>query len=236
MRSADSKSLQERLLRAGVAPRHAERLTLEWQLHLNSLTEEALEQGMTPAEAGASAERRIGTPDDLVVKTLEQRTLLSLGARWPLLFCSVLPIIGLVASFVASALLIGGVSAIVEHARSAHAQLSPTVVTGVQAIFWIVLYGLPVAWVMWLAHYTATRRLLVHWALVGVILTALVGASVNLSFNTAQDFAHASMTLGAGISTRISHLATLTLRSMATLVFAALTYYTLIRRRTQPAF
>jgi hypothetical protein len=75
--------LRERLLRAGVAPRHVRRYLAELQEHLADLTREEVRAGRTPAEAEAAALARLGSVDDLAHAMLRQPALRAWSVRAP---------------------------------------------------------------------------------------------------------------------------------------------------------
>jgi hypothetical protein len=68
MRSKEPMCVQEQLLRAGIAPRHAKRLALEWQSHWDSLTDAGIALGQSSQEARERARRQLGTPEALVAR------------------------------------------------------------------------------------------------------------------------------------------------------------------------
>ena len=75
--------LSERLLRAGIAPRHVRRYLAELSDHLADLTAEQQRAGLPPAAAQSAALARLGTTDTLAQAMLAQPHLQSLTARAP---------------------------------------------------------------------------------------------------------------------------------------------------------
>src|ERR1700730_1038243 len=75
--------LRERLLRAGVAPRHVRRYLTELADHLDDLRAEEERAGCSRAEAESAALVRLGRMDDLARAMIEQRQFQSLSARAP---------------------------------------------------------------------------------------------------------------------------------------------------------
>jgi len=89
--------LRERLLRAGIAPRHVRRYLSELSDHLADLTAEEQSHGLPPTEARTAALARLGTPDTLTAAALAQPGARSLTARAPWAIFSLTPLLLLAA-------------------------------------------------------------------------------------------------------------------------------------------
>ncbi|MCB2108650.1 MAG: hypothetical protein KDE14_13165, partial [Rhodobacteraceae bacterium] len=83
MSRPDFESLYEKLLRGGVAPRHARRYVKELGDHYDDLIAAAVKTGATRAEAEAQAHARLGSEEALVETALARPELKSWSARWP---------------------------------------------------------------------------------------------------------------------------------------------------------
>jgi hypothetical protein len=75
--------LRERLLRAGIAPRHVRLYLSELTDHLADLTAEEQTRGLSPSSAATAARARLGTTDTLTQAMLAQPRVRSLSARAP---------------------------------------------------------------------------------------------------------------------------------------------------------
>src|SRR6202030_3488731 len=75
--------LRERLLRAGVAPRHVRRYLNELSDHLADLRAEEERAGHTRADAESAALIRLGGMDSLARAMIDQRQFQSWSARAP---------------------------------------------------------------------------------------------------------------------------------------------------------
>ncbi len=75
--------LRERLLRAGIAPRHVRRYVKELAEHLADLHAEEQRWGRTAAEAEAAALKRLGGIDELARAMTDRRDMQSWSARAP---------------------------------------------------------------------------------------------------------------------------------------------------------
>ncbi len=85
--------LRERLLRAGVAPRHVRRYLAELADHMTDLRAEEERAGRSPADAEIAALQRLGGIHDLAMAMTEQRQLQSWSARAPWATFGLAPII-----------------------------------------------------------------------------------------------------------------------------------------------
>jgi hypothetical protein len=77
------RELRERLLNAGVAPRHVRRYLTELHEHLADLTAEEMRAGRSSAEAEPIALERLGRMEDLARTMIARRELRSWTARAP---------------------------------------------------------------------------------------------------------------------------------------------------------
>jgi hypothetical protein len=93
------RELRERLLRAGVAPRHVRRYLTELRDHWLDLTAEEERAGRKRAEAEAVALTRLGRVDDLAQTMIERPELRSWTARAPWAVLGVGPALGLMAGW-----------------------------------------------------------------------------------------------------------------------------------------
>jgi hypothetical protein len=75
--------LGERLLRAGIAPRHVRRYVTELRDHFHDLVREETQNGRSQEAAEASAHARIGSDGDLSDTMSARSDLRSITARFP---------------------------------------------------------------------------------------------------------------------------------------------------------
>lgn len=92
--------LRERLLRAGVAPRHVRRYLGELTDHLADLCVEEVHAGRSAADAESAALARLGNMDNLARALIEQRKFQSWCARAPWAMFSLAPAFVLAAAWV----------------------------------------------------------------------------------------------------------------------------------------
>ncbi|UWZ83803.1 hypothetical protein [Occallatibacter riparius] len=100
------RELREQLLRAGVAPRHVHRYLTELREHWADLTAEEERAGRNRVEAEALALTRLGRVEDLARTMIEKRDLRSWTARAPWVVLGVGPVLGLLAAWSISLLIL----------------------------------------------------------------------------------------------------------------------------------
>ena len=218
--------LRERLLRAGVAPRHVRRYLAELSDHLADLQAEEQRAGLDPAAAESAALSRLGSVDDLARAMTEQRQFQSWCARAPWAFFGFAPLFTLAAAWsVALFILWTGWQFFLHGSPTpfvrTHGGL-PEIYFGVGRMiyFWSpVLIGWAVAFV------AARQRLKPVWPALGLAPVALAGAAARVHASRAAlsgGAAHVSMSFSLGSS--FPEISPGLLRALFTLAVAALPY------------
>jgi hypothetical protein len=225
-------SLAERLLRAGISPRHVRRLVLELETHYAMLVEEELQRGQPLAVAQVTAGSRLGTDAEIFSSALADPALRAWGARWPTL-CGLMPVLALAGSFVATLALL---AAVVSLLGSTHAPGPPPappwwLARGARWIGWLLMCGLPALWACVLARYAATRRLCWHWPLAGFILTGALGAATNVNLVWPASGGRGHLSAGVGFSTAAPALGVFAARGLVTIMLALAVFYLLRERQ-----
>ncbi len=85
--------LRERLLKAGIAPRHIRRYLGELSEHLADLKAEEIDAGRNRTDAEATAFLRLGTTDELAKAMIDQRQFQAWSARAPWAIFGLAPIL-----------------------------------------------------------------------------------------------------------------------------------------------
>ena len=98
--------LRERLLRAGVAPRHVRRYLTELADHWADLTAEEERAGRSRADAESAALVRLGRMDDLARAMIEQRRFQSWCVRAPWAVFGLAPLFLLAAAYLVACLIL----------------------------------------------------------------------------------------------------------------------------------
>ena len=168
--------LRERLLHAGVAPRHVERYLTELAEHYADLAAAEQAAGLTPIDAQASARIRLGSADGLANAIIRQTNLQSLPSRAPLAVFVAAPLCLLAAAwFVACCILWSGWQIFLP------GNATPFVPVNGFAIIYFgfgrLLYLSAPLFIGWAIGITAARqRLPAYWPCLGFVLVALVAS------------------------------------------------------------
>jgi hypothetical protein len=178
MRSARFSDIGERLLRAGVAPRHARRAVREMTDHFDDIVTELRESGWSHEDAEVEAVARLN-PDALLAAAIARPELHSWVRRWPLASCTVFPLAVYMAFVVGSiALVVGGVTVFdrtfgMKLASSRELQqFASFSLTG-------IAWAIPVFAAGTFTSLMLARRMSVAWTVVGAALVSLIGATLN---------------------------------------------------------
>ncbi len=171
--------LRERLLRAGVAPRHVRRYLAELADHLADLRAEEERAGRNRADAESAALIRLGALDDLAKAMIEQRQFQAWSVRVPWAIFGLAPALFLaVAWFVALFILWSGWQMFLPGAVT---PFGIGRVHGFANLYFqvgrMIYLGAPIL-VGWGIGLLAIRqRLRAIWPAVGLILIALIGGT-----------------------------------------------------------
>jgi hypothetical protein len=208
--------LRERLLRAGVAPRHVRRYLTELADHLADLRREEESTGLSRAEAEAAALARLGTMDDLANAMIVQRNLQSWSARAPWAIFALAPALSLAAAWTIALLILWtGWQIFLPGARSPFVAV-PGPVYGLENIYFqtgrMIYFGAPF-FIGWCISTLAVRqRLQAIWPVAGLLLVAVAAATaqVHATRPTGPGTGHVGLGFGVGpsahdISTSLIH-------------------------------
>lgn len=170
--------LRERLLRAGVAPRHVRRYLTELREHLADLIAEEERAGRSRREAEAAALARLGSTDELAEAMLCQPKLRAWSIRAPWAVCMLAPLFILaLARGLALLVLWSGWQIFLSNS------VTPF---GVQDVSWLgnvyfqfgrmIYFGAPfiIGWA--LCVLAARQRLRAWWPVAGMLLVACIAA------------------------------------------------------------
>jgi hypothetical protein len=178
--------LRERLLKAGVAPRHVRRYLRELADHLADLTAEGECAGLGRSSAETAALHRLGGMDELARAMIEQRQFQAWSVRAPWAAFGVAPVALLAATwFVALLILLSGWKAFLPGSETPFVR-----VDGFASFYFgsgrLIYYIAPVL-VGWCIGLMAVRqRLKTLWPAVGMVLVALFGATSHVQASLAE--------------------------------------------------
>jgi hypothetical protein len=172
--------LRERLLRAGVAPRHVRRYLAELAEHLADLTAEEERAGRSRADAESAALARLGGTDDLFKAMIGQRQFQSWCARAPWALFSLAPLIVLSgAYFVACFILWSGWKIFLPGSDTPFVRIDGLAVLYFGLGRWLY-YGAPVLIGWGIGLIAARQRSKAVWPAVGLVLIALIGCAAQV--------------------------------------------------------
>jgi hypothetical protein len=174
--------LRERLLRAGIAPRHVRRYLAELADHLADLRAEEERAGRSGADAQSAALIRLGEIDDLATAMIKRRQLQSwcVRAAWAV-FSLAPPFLLVAAYFIPILILWSGWHAFLPDADTPFASGR---VHGLANLYFqlgkFLYFGAPIL-VGWGIELIAIRqRAKVAWLTMGLVLIAWMGATVQI--------------------------------------------------------
>ena len=169
--------LRERLLRAGVAPRHVRRCLTELSDHFADLTAEEQRAGRTPADAQSAALIRLGRIDDLANAMINQRKFQSWCTRAPWAMFAIAPLFLLAGAYLVACIILWS-------GWKIFLPGSDTPFVGPiygMAIFYFgvgrwLYFGAPVLVGWGIGLIAARQRFNPLWPTIGLILISLLGA------------------------------------------------------------
>jgi hypothetical protein len=169
------RELRERLLRAGVAPRHVRRYITELDDHLADLRAEEERAGRGAQDAAAAALVRLGGTEELARAMLERPQLRSWCSRAPWMAVGLAPLTALAgAYFLACMILWMGWRIFLPDAGTPFVRLD-----GAAVLFFgfgrLIYFGAPISVGWFVGLIAARQRLRAVWPAAGLVLIALVG-------------------------------------------------------------
>ena len=169
--------LRERLLRAGVAPRHVRRYLTELADHLADLRAEEERAGRSRVDAESAALNRLGGADELARAMMNQRQFQSWCVQAPWAMFGLAPVLFLaIAWFVALFILWSGWQIFLPGAETPFVRIN-----GLAILYFglgkMIYFGAPILVGWGIALIAARQRLNAVWPAVGLILIALMGGA-----------------------------------------------------------
>lgn len=186
--------LRERLLQAGVAPRHVRRYLAELSDHLADLRAEEEHSGRSRTDAESAALNRLGGADDLAKAMIEQRQFQSWCVRAPWAMFGLAPLLLLAAAwFIALLILWSGWNIFLPGAETPFG----VPVHGLANLYFQLgrsIYLCAPILVGWgIVLIAARQRLKALWPAVGLVLIALIGGTGQVHVSHPGGFYHVGM-------------------------------------------
>jgi hypothetical protein len=181
---SELRALRERLLRAGIAPRHVRRYLRELADHLTDLTREEQREGRNPAEASAAAFARLGTVENLAAAMIGKPQLQSWSARAPWAAFGLAPLLVLAAAYFITCLYLWcGWQLFLPARDTPFGALHASPLSAANLYFQAgkMIYYLAPLLVGWAIALAAGRqRSRAAWPIVAALLTAWMGATARI--------------------------------------------------------
>jgi hypothetical protein len=188
--------LRERLLRAGIAPRHVRRYLAELTDHWVDLVAEEHHAGRSRADAESAAFTRLGEIDHLARAMIDQRRFQSFSARAPWLIFGLAPICLLASAYlVACAILWSGWKIFLPDADTPFVRIDGLAILYFGAGRWLY-YGAPFLIGWGIAFIALRQRFTAVWPCVALILLALLGGLVQVHAGRAMPGGVRQITMG----------------------------------------
>jgi hypothetical protein len=205
--------LRERLLRAGVAPRHVRRYVTELEEHLSDLRAEEERAGRSKAEAEQAARARLGLMEELAARMIAQPQVRSLSARAPWAVLGLGPVVALAALWaVALTILVTGWEIFLPESETPFVP-----VQGLAGLYFgvgrMLYFAAPVLVGWWIGVVAARQRMRVPWLLVGWALVAWCGGMAQVgAHRTTGTVSHWPISMVVGFASHwtdghLSHVA-----------------------------
>ena len=176
--------LRERLLRAGVAPRHVRRYLSELNDHLADLIAEEERAGRNRRDAEMAALSRLGNPDQLAKAMIGRRQFQSWCARAPWAMFSVTPLVLLLLAYLSSCFILwSGWQIYLPAADTPFGQSSPAIYTLQNIYFQIgrmIYFTAPVVIGLAIGLAAIRQRLKAIWPMIGIALVAWMGGTAQI--------------------------------------------------------
>ena len=172
--------LRERLLQAGVAPRHVRRYLSELTDHLADLTIEEQRAGRSSPDAQSAALNRLGRMDELARAMMKRRHVQAWSVRAPWAAFGVAPIVLMAAAyFIALFILWSGWKLLLPATDSPFVR-----VDGFSMFYFgvgrLIYYGAPILIGWGIVIIAARQRLRVLWPTLSLLLIAWIGGTARV--------------------------------------------------------
>jgi hypothetical protein len=228
--------LSERLLRAGIAPRHVRRYARELGDHFDDLVAEELAGGAGRELAKTKALSRLGHDDDLADAMLSRPELRSLAARFPWAVFGLGPVamlgLGLAAALAAE---IGIIELATAYAPAMGLKPGPDAARWFTRVLlvWntLAVYFAPLAFA-WLLYVVGSRqRMRPAWIVTGVALVCVLGGFQNLIFYDTGCRGCGHLLVRSDLFPPFEHFAEGIARAIMNLAIAGGVWFLLVRRK-----
>lgn len=238
--------LSERLLEAGIAPRHVRRYRNELSDHYDDLVRAERAGGAARELAETRALSRLGSEDDLAETMLSRPELRSFTSRYPWAVFGFGPI-ALLALGIAAALFLEvgllyflswlindvmGYAPATAAAKIANAKIGTEIFTVYNTI---AVYGAPLLFAWLFYRIGSQQRMAGHWIVLGVVLVSILGGFQNLIFYDTSCKGCGHLAINSALIPPFPHLAEGLVRAAMNLAIAGSVWWLSVRRKASHA-
>lgn len=190
-------ALAERLLKAGIAPRHVRRTVEELEDHLDDLIAAQKERGYDEPDAFIRARALLGDDAELTEAMIANSRLRSLPARAPWLVFGVLPPLLVVAVLLLTGF---GLAALAIPLHGPHLPLPPWCAPLAKAVCAAANYGIGPLAALGMGVLAWRQRLSGFWPLIGAGLSAVFGIVTTLDVVMPLGLQKGQMSVSLGVA------------------------------------
>lgn len=218
------RELRERLLRAGVAPRHVRRFVAELADHWADLRAEEERAGRSRIDAESNAWARLGTTDELAWAMIGRKELQSWSVRAPWAIFGVLPVLVLAAVWSAALFILwSGWNAFLPEAMSPFGVRVDGFANWYFQLGKAIYFYMPILIGWSIAALAIRQRLRLFWPAISLLLVAWIGGTVQVYAHRAGDgVRHVGLSFPA--PTSLPNLSASTFHAAILLAIAVLPY------------
>lgn len=192
------EALQDRLLRAGIAPRHVRRYLRELEDHRSDLTVRETARGYDGAEAASRARALLGNDDELALAMTASGRFRSLTARLPWVVFGLIPPLLIAALLTGTGFMMAGLW----HLAAQSGQTFLT--TLAQSWTGMALHFAPALTAVFFTIAAMRQRMAWQWPLFAVVVTALLGAMMTLAVQFPAGGHKGAITLGMSLASGLA--------------------------------
>ena len=196
--------LGERLLRAGIAPRHVRRYLSELCDHLYDMVREETEKGLVLAAAKEAAQMRLSSDDALAVVMMNRPELRSITARYPWAVFGITPVLTLLAILFAAtfgeSVVLNPYLSMVQEPGTARLPPPDWLEFSVAAFNGLMTGVTPlgIAAILWVIG--TKQRMSARWVILGVAVICVAGGFFEMEMSWPGGPSPGELSLGFGVS------------------------------------
>ncbi len=223
------RALKERLLHAGIAPKHVRRYVAELEDHFDDLVHEETTRGLDKSTAENAALNRLGDDETLAQTMLDRPELKSLTARYPWAVFGIAPPVLLAVAVYLGILANAGLFSVVGAAPAVGADMPDWIKAAVAAWHGLLMYAAPLAVAVAVGIIGLRQRTEIAWLILGASIVVMLGSFLEIGMVWSELPGQSSLSVGLHVSGKNALIGGLVRLPINLLVLAG--FYWLWRRR-----